>query len=198
VEHAEEQVLPEVEHLEDAAERGEACGHLALEAVAAEVERHERGEHGQLLGEWALEGADAEVERRERGTARQLQWDGLVEAVGREAQRDQAPHVAEGGGGELAREAEALERDGDRDGRVRDGASGAGDVRPVAVGRGARPGGESARRVLHGRLEVGQQFLRRLCREDGRATLGGSGKSNGLRCFRSGNGARQWQRRRWR
>jgi hypothetical protein len=52
--------------------------------------------------------------------------------------------VAEGGGGELAREAEALERDGDRDDRVHGGAGGAGDVRPDALGRGARPGGESA------------------------------------------------------
>jgi hypothetical protein len=29
----------------------EAGGHLALEDVAAEVERHEQGEHGQLLRE---------------------------------------------------------------------------------------------------------------------------------------------------
>jgi hypothetical protein len=116
VEHAGEQVLPKVEHLEDAAERGEAGGHLALEAV------------------------------------------------GCEAQRDQASHAAEGGGEELAREAEALERDGDRDGRVRDGAGGTGDVQPVAVGCGARPGGESAQRVLQGRLEVEQQLLPRLCR----------------------------------
>jgi hypothetical protein len=116
VEHAGEQVLLEVEHLEDAAECGEASGHLALEAI------------------------------------------------GREAQHDQAPHAAEGGGSELAREAEALERDGDRDDRVCGGTGGAGDVRPVAVGHGVRPGGESARRVLKGRLEVEQQLLRRLCR----------------------------------
>ena len=165
VEHAGEQVSAEVEHLEAAAERGEARGHLPLDAVAAEVERHERGEQGELLRERAPEGARAEVERGQRRAPREFQRDGLVEAVGREAQRDEGRHAAERGCGQLAGEAEALEGEGDGDGRVRGGAgAGAGDVRPVAVGSGARPGGERARRVLQGRLEVEQELLRRLCR----------------------------------
>jgi hypothetical protein len=107
--------------------------------------------------------------------------------------------VAEGGGGELAREVEALERDGDRDGRVRSGAGDAGDVRLVAVGRAT-----SCSRAPDGSCRDALKSSSSSCSvsatEVGRAALGGSGsrQSGGLRCFRSGNGARQWQRRRWR